>query len=101
MGFSHFGCHSECETQGEVFGFYAHPWVWGTGVSTMMMEATVAKLRSRSLRSVIVWTHTGAGRARSFYEKSGFVLTGRERIETLFPTGLQAPEVEYSLPFCG
>jgi RimJ/RimL family protein N-acetyltransferase len=62
-----------------------------------MMQVTLAKLKSRSLHPVIVWTHAGAGRARAFYEKCGFVLTGRERIETLFPIGLEAPEVEYSL----
>jgi len=97
VGFSHFGCNSESKSHGEVFGFYAHPRVWGTGVATAMMQATLAKLTYRSLRPVVVWTHAGAARARAFYEKSGFALTGRDRIETLFPMGLEAPEVEYSL----
>jgi GNAT superfamily N-acetyltransferase len=97
VAFSHFGCNSESSKLGEVFGFYAHPRVWGSGVSTAMMEATLAKLRSRSLHTVILWTHAGAGRARAFYEKRGYALTGRERVEILFPLGLEAPEVEYSL----
>jgi RimJ/RimL family protein N-acetyltransferase len=97
VGFSHCGSNTEKNAQGEVFGFYAHPRVWGAGVATAMMEATLAELESRSLRPVIVWTHAGAGRARAFYERSGFVLTGRERIETLMPSGFEAPEVEYSL----
>lgn len=35
VGYSHFGDSSETDTEGEVFGFYAHPKAWGTGVSTV------------------------------------------------------------------
>jgi RimJ/RimL family protein N-acetyltransferase len=97
VGYSHFGSNDEDETQGEVLGFYAHLRVWGTGVSSEMMVATLAELRARSLRPVIVWTHADADRARAFYEKSGFVLTGRKRISTLNPGAIDVPEVEYSL----
>ena len=95
VGFSQFGRSNDGVTLGEVFAFYACPRVWGTGVSAAMMEATLATLQSPSLLSVMIWTHAGAARARAFYEKSGFALTGRERIGTL-AFGLEAPEVEYS-----
>ena len=97
VGYSHFGTTDEDETQGEVFGFYVHPRAWGTGVSSEMMMATRVELGARSLRPVIVWTHAGAERARAFYEKSGFVLTGRERANTVNPGAIEVPEVEYSL----
>jgi GNAT superfamily N-acetyltransferase len=97
VGYSHFGPNDEDEMQGEVYGFYAHPRVWGTGVSSEMMVATLAQLRTRSLRPVIVWTHAGAERARRFYEKSGFVLTGRRRISTVNPGAIDVPEVEFSM----
>lgn len=96
VGYSHFGVSDEDETQGEVFGFYAHPRVWGTGVSSELIVATLAELSVRSLRPVIVWTHAGADRARAFYEKSGFALTGRRRISTVNPGAIDVPEVEYS-----
>jgi len=97
VGYSHFGSNDQDETQGEVYGFYVHPRVWGTSASSEMMTATLAQLRTRSLHPVIVWTHAGADRARAFYEKSGFVLTGRERISTVNPGAIDVPEVEYSL----
>ena len=97
VGYSHFGSNYEDGTQGEVFGFYAHPRVWGTGVSSEMMVATLAELEARSLRPVVVWTHAGADRARAFYKKSGFALTGRRRISTVNPGAIDVPEVEYSL----
>jgi RimJ/RimL family protein N-acetyltransferase len=97
VGYSHFGSNDQDETQGEVFGFYAHPRVWGTGVSSQMMAATLAELRARSLSPVILWTHAGADRARAFYKKSGFVLTGRERISTINPGAMDMPKAEYSL----
>jgi RimJ/RimL family protein N-acetyltransferase len=97
VGYSHFGANSENEAEGEVFGFYAHPRVWGTGVSSAMMDVSLARLRSLSLHRVVLWTLVGAGRARAFYEKSGFTLTGRERAGTVFPTQTEVSEVEYSL----
>ena len=64
VGYSHFGSSEEDETQGEVFGFYAHPRVWGTGVSSELMRATLAELRIRARRPATIRTHVGADRAR-------------------------------------
>jgi GNAT superfamily N-acetyltransferase len=97
VGYSHFGCHGEDASKGEVFGFYAHPRVWGTGVSAAMMRASLTQLRARSLSPVVVWTLERAGRARAFYAKSGFTGTGRRRRVKLFPIGLEVVEVEYEL----
>ena len=97
VGYSHFGCHGEDGSKGEVFGFYAHPRVWGSGVSAAMMHASITELRARSLFPVVVWTLGRAGRARAFYEKSGFAATGRRRTSKLFPTGVEVVEVEYEL----
>ncbi len=97
VGYSHFGDGSETDTEGEIFGFYAHPKVWGTGVSTVLMNASLERLRGRSLSGVMLWTLVGAGRARAFYEKCGFTLTGRERTGTVFPTGSEVFEIEYRL----
>ena len=97
VGYSHFGRQGEDGSKGEVFGFYAHPRVWGTGVSAAMMQASLTELQSRSLCPVVVWTLERAGRARAFYAKSGFTASGRRRTSKLLPTRLEVVEVEYEL----
>lgn len=94
VGFSHFGQAFEDAAQGEIFGFYLHPAVWGQGAAAQMMSASLDDLADRGLDSVVVWTHPGADRAQAFYRKSGFRATGRSRVATL-GSGIDAPEVEF------
>jgi RimJ/RimL family protein N-acetyltransferase len=94
VGFSEFGKDREENGQGEIFGFYLHPAAWGQGVATQLMAASLSRLANLGLDPVVVWTHPGAGRAQSFYVKSGFRATGRSRVETL-GSGIDAPDVEY------
>ena len=82
----------------EVRGFYAHPDVWGTGAAAALMPALLDVLAERA-SYVFLWTPRGAGRARRFYEKAGFALTGEARTDTVtdWRTGEGAPvdEVQY------
>jgi RimJ/RimL family protein N-acetyltransferase len=94
VGFSEFGQDREETGRGEIFGFYLHPAAWGKGAATQLMAASLRALADLGLDPVVVWTHPGAGRAQSFYVKSGFKATGRARVETL-GSGINAPEVEY------
>ena len=55
----------------------------GAGAATQLMVASLRCLANLGLDPVVVWTHPGAGRAQSFYVKSGFRATGRSRVETL------------------
>jgi GNAT superfamily N-acetyltransferase len=68
--------------RGEIHGFYANPTAWGTGASTRLMDRACSILAER-WTEVILWTMRDAHRARSFYEKVGFRLTGREKREPL------------------
>jgi RimJ/RimL family protein N-acetyltransferase len=94
VGFSEFGKDREDTGRGEIFGFYLHPAAWGQGAATQLMAASLRGLANLGLDPVVVWTHPGAGRAQSFYVKSGFKATGRSRVETL-GSGIDAPELEF------
>ncbi len=85
---------SEC---GELFGFYAHPDVWGTQVATLMMNSALSSLSQLGVDRAIVWTLTDAHRARAFYEKSGWSLTGSTGLCALYPNSA-ATEVELMHP---
>ncbi len=92
------GAPTDEPTTAEVRGFYAHPDVWGTGAAGALMAALLDALATDAI-SVVLWTPRGAGRARRFYEKAGFSLTGETRTDTVtdWRTGEGAPvdEVQY------
>jgi len=98
MAFAHAGPAREQPTLAEIYGFYSHPEAWGSGLASLLLGEICARLADRWQR-VVLWTHRDAGRARAFYEKSGFALTGAQRIETLSDwigdATVQAPAVEY------
>jgi GNAT superfamily N-acetyltransferase len=66
----------------EVRAFYAHPDVWGTGAAETLMRSLLSVLAGHA-PTVMLWTPRGAPRARRFYEKSGFSLTGETRVDTV------------------
>src|SRR5262245_23293649 len=82
----------------EVCGFYAHPSAWGTGVATALMAQLLASARP-AFDHAMLWTFRDAGRARRFYEKVGYTVTGDERAEELtdWSTGstVTRPAVQY------
>jgi GNAT superfamily N-acetyltransferase len=93
MGFIHFGAATETPELGEVYAFYVHPDSWGTGSATDLTDAAVTAMAD-SFDRAILWTHSGAGRARRFYTKSGWRATGNERLVTTWD-GLDYPALEY------
>jgi len=76
----------------EVCGFYAHPAAWGTGIATVLMTDLFQRAPAE-FDSAMLWTLRDAARARRFYEKVGYTLTGGERSEELtdWSTGTTAP----------
>lgn len=81
VAFSHAGPGLSDGAIAEIYGFYAHPSVWGSGAAVALMTATCAAL-SPEWSSVSLWTLHDAARARGFYEKVGFRTTGRAKVET-------------------
>lgn len=102
VGFAHTGRRDEPHgvhdpDRGELLGFYAHPDVWGTGVATAMMDAALSSLRDDGVARAIVWTLADAHRARAFYEKSGWTLTGNTGTWARYPDH-PVDEVEFAQP---
>ena len=90
VGFAHTGLrdqpgHNLDRGCGELFGFYAHPDVWGTDVAKLMMNSALSSLRYLGVDRAVVWTLADARRARAFYEKSGWSLTGSTDTWTRYP----------------
>ena len=76
-----------------VWQLFVRP-VWhGRGVATELMDAAVAEAIRRGCSNMRLWTPQGAGRARRFYEREGWALTGRAHDRSEF--GL--PTIEYGL----
>lgn len=82
------------ETDGEIYGFYAHPSVWGTGIAGTLMDGTWDRLMDSGYSAVRLWTLAGANRARRFYARAGFEETGARR-ERDFGDGRPVLELEY------
>ena len=63
----------------------------GAGVAAALIGAAVAEADRRGFTTMRLWTPAGAARARRFYEREGWTLTGRAHADS--PSGL--PTVEY------
>lgn len=80
--------------EAEIYGCYAHPSVWGTGVAGTLLDGAWDVLTDAGYRRVRLWTLAGANRARRFYSRFGFVESGHHR-ERDFGDGRPVLEVEY------
>jgi GNAT superfamily N-acetyltransferase len=74
VGFGHVGCERTDDgpgTRGEVYGFYLHPQVWGSGAGHLLMAQCDETLRRR-FATAMLWVLRDNPRARRFYERSGW-----------------------------
>jgi GNAT superfamily N-acetyltransferase len=98
VGFSSYGPERERARgftgRGEVWAFYLHPDVWGTGVAAALMEHTEVRLMSEGFESAVLWVLEDNPRARAFYERFGWEASG---ITADFDDycDVKVPEVEY------
>jgi GNAT superfamily N-acetyltransferase len=86
-------CRHE-EGTGEVYAIYVRPEAWGTGSGWALMDAAVKWLADR-WQEAILWVAEENPRARSFYERYGWVAE-TTRVEEVVP-GAEVPEVLYRL----
>jgi GNAT superfamily N-acetyltransferase len=97
LGFAHTGLTENDDAtnpSSELLGFYTHPDSWGTGVAARMMASALDHLVDLATDRSILWTLHDAHRARAFYEKSGWRLSGRTDIWTRYPD-FPVADVEY------
>ena len=89
-------------TKGEIHGFYSNPAAWGSGARHAAHGGSLRHPRRPRGPTVVLWTMQEAHRARSFYEKVGFRLTGVEKRERLsnWLTGeaVEQTAVQYGKP---
>lgn len=96
VGFTHFGPCEQDEEAEEVFALYVHPDHWGTGAAQSLSRHAIERLKKRGIQRIVLWTPFGANRARAFYERNGWALTGRTS-ERDFGDGRPQKLVEYEL----
>lgn len=78
---------------GEVVSIYLLPEIWGSGVGSQLLQSALKKLKHRGLKNICLWVLKENIRARKFYEKNGFTVSGNEREIEI--AGCNIREVEY------
>ena len=84
---------SDDEGWGEVLAIYAAPDHWGVGVGYDLMEASVSWLAEAGYERAMLMVLEANPRARAFYERQGWSLGKRIRIENI--GGRDLTEVRY------
>lgn len=98
VGFSSYGPERERARgftgRGEVWAFYLHPDVWGSGAASDLMLHTEDRLRAEGFDEAVLWVLDDNPRARAFYGKFGWTASG---ITADFDDycEVRVPEVEY------
>jgi GNAT superfamily N-acetyltransferase len=74
---------------------YVLPEHWSRGVGSTLHDLALDRLRETNVAEARLWTLTENHRARSFYERRGWSLTGRTRVVPYPPHPI---DVEYARP---
>ncbi|TMK62389.1 MAG: GNAT family N-acetyltransferase [Actinobacteria bacterium] len=69
----------------ELRSLYVVPGAWGTGVARRLSEAALDAMRDHGAAEAVLWVLEANGRARRFYEREGWTLTGETRVSPLGP----------------
>jgi ribosomal protein S18 acetylase RimI-like enzyme len=86
----------ERAASGEVFSLYVSPRVVGSGVGHRLLAYATAQLKVMMYTTVVLWVLEQNERARRFYEREGFRLTGAARQEPIARTTVAV--VRYTRP---
>ena len=71
---------------------YVMPECWGGGVGTALHDFALERLREANVQEAHLWTLSENHLARGFYERRGWILTGRTRVVPFPPYPI---DVEY------
>jgi GNAT superfamily N-acetyltransferase len=72
---------------------YVMPEFWSRGIGSALHDLAVVRLRETNVQEARLWTLTENHRARAFYEKRGWALTGHTRVVPFPPHPI---DVEYA-----
>jgi ribosomal protein S18 acetylase RimI-like enzyme len=84
--------------RGELYSFYFHPDVWGTGAASALLDHVDERLRAEGFDEAVLWVLEDNPRARAFYERHGWTASGITADFDAF-CDLTLPEVEYRKHF--
>lgn len=73
----------EFDGWGEIVSLYLLPEYMGRGFGKPLLEAAVAALAGQGYRDVFLWVLEENRRARAFYEKTNFQLSGARRADVI------------------
>lgn len=77
----------------ELWRIYLHPDFWGSGYGEVLLKWGLSEAKDMGYKRVILWALEKNARARHFYEKMGFGLTGNVMEEEV---GIVIKELLYS-----
>jgi ribosomal protein S18 acetylase RimI-like enzyme len=82
---------------GELYSLYVSPQLAGTGVGHRLLAYTTAQLKAMMFGSAELWVLEKNERARRFYEREGWTLTGAPRREPIARTSVSVVRYERAL----
>lgn len=83
VGWAGFGDARESDApgSGELWGIYALPSAWSSGVGHALLETVEQKLADAGHSTVYLWVLDGNERAAAFYTKHGWIDDGGTKVE--------------------
>lgn len=95
LGICHFSeaRNRDKKVWGEVAAIYLLPEIWGSGQGRELLGYSLGKLKKRGFQNICLWVLKDNIRARKFYEKNGFLISGNKREIEI--AGCKVSEVEY------
>ncbi|UNK71377.1 GNAT family N-acetyltransferase [Microbacterium sp. H1-D42] len=83
VGWAGFGSARDDDAPGtgELWGIYAHPDTWATGVGHALLTAVEAALRAEGHEVAYLWVLEGNDRAAGFYERHDWRADGGTKID--------------------
>lgn len=83
VGWASYGAARDADAvgTGELWGIYAHPDSWSTGVGHLLIEAVEEALRADGHEVTYLWVLEGNARAAAFYDRHGWASDGGEKVD--------------------
>ncbi|WP_102191442.1 GNAT family N-acetyltransferase [Microbacterium aurantiacum] len=83
VGWTSFGSgrDEDGSADGEIYGIYADPAAWSTGVGQALLAAAEERIANAGHSRAYLWVLDGNERADSFYGRQGWVADGVTKIE--------------------
>lgn len=81
----------------ELYAIYVHPSAWGEGHGYRLLRAAQAEMTATGFPRAFLWVLDVNDRARRFYERQGWELTSRLKLEEIGETPVTEVRYEISL----